>query len=75
MKKIIKVEIEIDDAYVKKWDENFLKYHTDLYQDENKARKALEENPVEKLIASKIEDYIENNHEGLIFCNTYIEGS
>lgn len=75
MKKIIKIEIEIDDAYVEEWNENFLKYHTGLYQDEEKARRALEENPIEKLIASKIEDYIENNHEGLIFCNTYIEGS
>lgn len=75
MKKIIKVEIEIDDAYVKKWNKNFLKYHTGLYQDEDKARKALEENPIEKLIASKIEDYINNNHVGLISCNTYIEGS
>lgn len=75
MKKIIKVEIELDDAYVKKWNENFLKYHTDLYQDEDKARRALEENPVEKLIASQIKDYIENNYEGLISYDTYIEES
>ena len=75
MKKIIKVEIELDDTYVKEWSEDFLKYHTGLYQDEEKARRVLEENPVEKSIAHDIEDYLENYQEGLISCDTYIEES
>lgn len=75
MKKVIKIEIEIDDEYVKKWNEDFLSYHTDLYKNEEKAQKALEENPLEKSIGSAIEDYLDNYQEGLLYCNSYIEES
>ena len=34
MKKIIKIEIEIDDEYIKKWNKDFLNYHTNLYKNE-----------------------------------------
>ena len=75
MKKTIKIEIEIDDEYVKKWNENFLSYHTGLYKDKEKAQKTLEENPLEKAIGHSIEDYLENYQEGLLSCNSYIEES
>ena len=42
MKKIIKIEIEIDDEYIKKWNKDFLNYHTNLYKNEEKAQKILE---------------------------------
>ena len=75
MKKIIKIEIEIDDEYVKKWNKDFLNYHTDLYKNEEKAQKTLEENPLEQAIGESIEDYLENYQEGLLSCNYYIEES
>lgn len=73
MKKIIKIEIKIDDEYVKKWNKDFLNYYTDLYKNEEKAQKALEENPLEKAIGRSIEDYLENYQEGLLYCDSYIE--
>ena len=73
MKKIIKIEIEIDDEYVKKWNKDFLNYHTDLYKNEEKAQKALEENPLEKGIWHSIEDYLDHFQEGLLYCDSYIE--
>ena len=75
MKKIIKIEIEIDDEYVKKWNKDFLNYHTDLYKNEEKAQKILEQNPLEQVIGHSIEDYLENYQEGLLSCNYYIEES
>ena len=73
MKKIIKIEIEIDDEYVKKWNKDFLNYHTDLYKNEEKAQKALEENPLENAIGRSIEDYLDHYQEGLLYCDSYIE--
>ena len=73
MKKIIKIEIEIDDEYVKKWNKDFLNYHTNLYKNEEKAQKILEQNPLEQVIGHSIEDYLENYQEGLLSCNSYIE--
>ena len=73
MKKIIKIEIEIDDEYVKKWNKDFLNYHTNLYKNEEKAQKILEKNPLEQVIGHSIEDYLENYQEGLLSCNSYIE--
>ena len=61
--------------YVKKWNKDFLSYHTNLYKNEEKVQKALEENPLEKAIGHSIEDYLENYQEGLLSCNSYIEGS
>ena len=75
MKKIIKIEIEIDDEYIKKWNKDFLHYHTNLYKNEEKAQKTLEENPLEQAIGESIEDYLENYQEGLLSCNYYIEES
>lgn len=75
MKKIIKIEIEIDDEYIKKWNKDFLNYHTNLYKNEEKAQKILEENPLEQAIGHSIEDYLENYQEGLLSCNSYIEES
>ena len=75
MKKIIKIEIEIDDEYVKKWNEDFLNYHASLYKNEEKAQKILEENPLETAIGESIEDYLENYQEGLLSCKYYIEES
>ena len=73
MEKIIKIEIKIDDEYVKKWNKDFLNYYTDLYKNEEKAQKALEENPLEKAIGHSIEDYLDNYQEGLLYCYSYIE--
>ena len=73
MKKIIKIEIEIDDEYVKKQNKDFLNYHTDLYKNEEKAQKALEENPLEKAIGRSIEDYLDHYQDGLLYCDSYIE--
>ena len=73
MKKIIKIEIEIDDDYVKKWNKDFLNYHTNLYKNEEKAQKILEQNPLEQVIGHSIEEYLENYQEGLLSCNSYIE--
>ena len=73
MKKIIKIEIEIDDEYVKKWNKDFLNYHTDLYKNEEKAQKALEENPLEMAIGHSIEDYLDHYQDGLLYCDSYIE--
>ena len=73
MKKIIKIEIEIDDEYIKKWNKDFLNYHTNLYKNEEKAQKILEKNPLEQVIRHSIEDYLENYQEGLLSCNSYIE--
>ena len=73
MKKIIKIEIEIDDEYIKKWNKDFLNYHTNLYKNEEKAQKILEQNPLEQVIGHLIEDYLENYQEGLLSCNSYIE--
>ena len=73
MKKIIKIEIEIDDEYVKKWNKDFLNYHTDLYKNEEKAQKVLEENPLEMAIGHSIEDYLDHYQEGLLYCDSYIE--
>lgn len=73
MKKIIKIEIEIDDEYVKKWNKDFLNYYTDLYKNEEKAQKALEENPLEMAIGHSIEDYLDHYQEGLLYCDSYIE--
>ena len=73
MKKIIKIEIEIDDEYIKKWNKDFLNYHTNLYKNEEKAQKILEQNPLEQVIGHSIEDYLENYQEGLLSCNSYIE--
>ena len=73
MKKIIKIEIEIDDEYVKRWNKDFLNYHTDLYKNEEKAQKALEENPLEKAIGHSIEDYLDHYQDGLLYCDSYIE--
>ena len=75
MKKIIKIEIEIDDEYIKKWNKDFLNYHTNLYKNEEKAQKILEKNPLEQVIRHSIEDYLENYQEGLLSCNSYIEES
>lgn len=75
MKKTIRIEIEIDDEYVEKWNEDFLNYHTNLYKNKEKAQKALEENPLEKVIGHQIEDFLENYQEGLLSCNSYVEGS
>lgn len=73
MKKIIKIEIEIDDEYIKKWNKDFLNYHTNLYKNEEKAQKILEQNPLEQVIGHSIEYYLENYQEGLLSCNSYIE--
>ena len=73
MKKTIKIEIKIDDEYVKKWNKDFLNYHTDLYKNEEKAQKALKENPLEKAIGHSIEDYLDHYQEGLLYCDSYIE--
>ena len=73
MKMIIKIEIEIDDEYIKKWNKDFLNYHTNLYKNEEKAQKILEQNPLEQVIGHSIEDYLENYQEGLLSCNSYIE--
>ena len=73
MKRIIKIEIEIDDEYIKKWNKDFLNYHTNLYKNEEKAQKILEQNPLEQVIGHSIEDYLENYQEGLLSCNSYIE--
>ena len=73
MKKTIKIEIEINDQYVKTWNKDFLCYYTDLYKNEEKAQKALEANPLEKAIAHSIEDYLDHYQEGLLYCNAYIE--
>ncbi len=73
MKKIIKIEIEIDDEYIKKWNKDFLNYHTNLYKNEEKTQKILEQNPLEQVIGHSIEDYLENYQEGLLSCNSYIE--
>lgn len=73
MKKIIKIEIEIDDEYIKEWNKDFLNYHTNLYKNEEKAQKILEQNPLEQVIGHSIEDYLENSQEGLLSCNSYIE--
>ena len=73
MKKIIKIEIEIDDEYIKKWNKDFLNYHTNLYKNEEKAQKILEKNPLERFIGHSMEDYLENYQEGLLSCNSYIE--
>jgi len=73
MKKTIRIEIDIDDKYVEKWNKDFLNYHTTLYKDEEKGRKALEENPLEKAIAHQIEDWLENYQDGLLCCNACVE--
>ena len=73
MKKIIKIEIEIDDEYIKKWNKDFLNYHTNLYKNEEKAQKILEKNPLEQVIGHSIGDYLEHYQEGLLSCNSYIE--
>lgn len=75
MKKIIRIEIEIDDEYVKKWNKDFLNYHANLYKNEEKAQNALEENPLEKAIGHQIEDFLENYYEGLLSCDSYVEDS
>lgn len=72
MKRTIKVEIEIDDKYVEEWNQNFLNYHINLYKSEENAKQILAENPLEKAIADEIEDYLENNQDGLLSCNTYV---
>ena len=70
MKAIINVEIELDNKYVEKWNKDFLNYHTSLYKSEEKGKKALEENPIEKAIASQIEDWLYNYQEGIKECET-----
>ena len=47
MKRIIKLELEINDDYVKKqWSDDILRYHTNLYNgDEEKARQTLKREP------------------------------
>ena len=51
MKKQIKVEIELSDEYVEKWENDYLRYHLNLYNDLNKAQETLKSNPIEKAIA------------------------
>ena len=75
MKKTIRIEIEIDDEYVEKWNKDFLSYHASLYKNEEKAQKTLEENPLQKAIGHQIEDFLENYYEGLLSCDSYVEGS
>jgi hypothetical protein len=74
MKRVITVEIEIDDKYVEEWNKRFQDYHTNLYKIEEKGKKALEENPLEKVIVHQVEDWLENYQDGLLYCNTYVEG-
>lgn len=75
MKKTIRVEIEIDDKYVEEWNKDFLSYHTKLYRSEEKGKKALEENPLEKGIALQIKSFLENYQYGLLSCNAHVEES
>ena len=75
MKRTIRIGIEIDDKYVEKWNKDFLNYHTNLYKNEERAQKALEENPLERAIGRQIEDFLENHQEGLLSCDSYVEGS
>lgn len=69
MKKQIKVEIELSDEYVEKWENDYLRYHLNLYNDLNKAQETLKSNPIEKAIAQDIEDYLMNSESGIIRCN------
>jgi hypothetical protein len=72
MKAKILVEIELNDEYVEKWNKNFQDYHTDLYKSEEKGKKALEENPIEKGIASQIEDWVYNYQDGIVNCKATV---
>ena len=69
MKKQIKVEIELSDEYVEKWENDYLRYHLNLYNDLNKAQETLKSNPIEKAIAQDIEVYLMNSVSGIIRCN------
>ena len=61
MKTTLKVEVEIDDEFVKEYNDNSLAYHTTLYKgDKERAEKTLKENPVEKALAQELEDDISN---------------
>lgn len=71
MKKIIQIEVEIDDSFVEKWNKDFIDYHTTLYKSEEKAIEALKENPIEKAIADWITDFA-INEDGIIKCKTKI---
>lgn len=73
MKRTIKLELEINDEYVKQWSKNYFEYHKNLYHgDEEKARKILEENPLEKAIGHEIEDYVVNSIEGVSYCTSTV---
>ena len=73
MKRIIKLELEINDDYVKQYSDDFLRYHINLYNgDEEKARQILKENPIEKAIANEIEENVVDYISGVSHCEATI---
>ena len=73
MKTTIRVEIEIDDEYVDKRNNN-LKRNYRCFGDKYKNEKeALKNYPLEKGIADIIEDCLRHKQEGILFCKTYVE--
>lgn len=72
MKRTIKVEIEISDKYIENWNKNHIEYYTSLYKNEEKAKKVVEENPLEKAIAIDVEHYIGNYYGEVMNCNAYV---
>ena len=73
MKRIIKLELEINDDYVKQWSDDIIRYHTNLYNgDVEKARQTLKENPVEKAIANEIEENVVDYISGVSHCKATV---
>jgi hypothetical protein len=72
MKIKFEIELEVDNSAVEYYNNNFVKFHTNLYNNKEKAEQALQENSYEQNIANNIEDLILNNNYDVINCDIKI---
>jgi len=71
MKVVITTEIEIDDNYVDKRNNQYKRYYKSFGY--KSAEEALKKYPLERGIANLIEDCLNHEQEGLLYCNAYVE--
>ena len=72
MKAVIAVEIEIDDEYLEKRN-NDLQRNYKCCNKYKSGEDALKNYPLERGIADIIEDCLRHKQEGLLYCNAYVE--
>lgn len=71
MKAIITVEVEIEDNYVKKRNDDLQRNYKCCGNKYKSGEDALKNYPLQKGIADIIEDCLRHKQEGLLYCNVY----